>query len=116
MSSKKKKTSAKKKKDPRRPRAKASPSASVADEVAPVDIPPAPRPGAHGVIPRDPVSRSGGDRSGGELGVFAPLLARFPSQWFLAGLAVLSSVLWFLACADWDVWPLAWLAMVPGLV
>jgi apolipoprotein N-acyltransferase len=33
----------------------------------------------------------------------------------LAGLAVLSGVLWFLACADHDIWPLAWFAMVPGL-
>jgi apolipoprotein N-acyltransferase len=34
----------------------------------------------------------------------------------LAGLAVASAVLWFLACADWDIWPLAWIAMVPCLV
>ena len=94
MSSKKKKTPAKKKKDPRKPRGKAATPAGVAEEIAPVDVA-APRP---------------------DLGVFAPLLARFRSQWFLAGLAVLSSVLWFLACADWDIWPLAWLAMVPGLV
>ena len=30
-------------------------------------------------------------------------------------LAVLSSVLWFLSCADFDVWILAWFAMVPLL-
>ena len=80
------------KKDPRRPRPSAA--AEVAAEVAPVDAAP---------IRRD-------------MGLFAPLLARFPSQWFLLLLAVLSGVLWFLACADWDIWPLAWIAMVPGLV
>ena len=26
-----------------------------------------------------------------------------------------SGVLWFLACADIDIWPLAWVAMVPTL-
>ena len=31
---------------------------------------------------------------------------------FLA-LAFLSGTLWFLACADFDIWPLAWIAMVP---
>ncbi|HEU5060550.1 MAG TPA: apolipoprotein N-acyltransferase, partial [Kofleriaceae bacterium] len=91
MSTRKKKP-ARKKKDPRRPRPKEAPS--VAGEVAPTDTP-APR--------RD-------------LGMVAPLVARFPSQWFLFGLAVLSGVLWFLACADWDIWPLAWIAMVPGLI
>jgi apolipoprotein N-acyltransferase len=30
-------------------------------------------------------------------------------------LAALSGVLWFLACADFDIWPLAWVAMVPAL-
>jgi apolipoprotein N-acyltransferase len=30
-------------------------------------------------------------------------------------LAVLSGVLWVLACADIDIWPLAWIAMVPSL-
>jgi len=74
-SKKTKKKQPAKKKDPRRSRAKAAPPAGVADEVAPVDVA-APRP---------------------DMGLFAPLLARFPSQWFLAGLAVLSSVLWFLA-------------------
>ena len=82
----------KKKADPRRPR-QAAP-AGVAEEVAPADTA-APRP---------------------DMGLFAPLLARFPSQWFLVFLSVLSGVLWFLACADWDIWPLAWLAMVPSLV
>jgi apolipoprotein N-acyltransferase len=28
---------------------------------------------------------------------------------------IVSGVLWFLACADFDVWPLAWFAMVPTL-
>jgi apolipoprotein N-acyltransferase len=30
-------------------------------------------------------------------------------------IAILSGVLWFLACADFDIWPLAWIAMVPTL-
>ena len=30
-------------------------------------------------------------------------------------LAVLSGVLWFLSCASFDIWPLAWIAMVPAL-
>jgi apolipoprotein N-acyltransferase len=34
----------------------------------------------------------------------------------LPGLALASAVLWFLSCADWDIWPLAWIAMVPSLV
>lgn len=34
----------------------------------------------------------------------------------LLGLSALSGVLWFLACADFDIWPLAWVAMVPSLV
>jgi apolipoprotein N-acyltransferase len=88
MSTKKKKPA--KKADPRRKK----PLTQVAPEVAPVDL------------PRQPP----------ELGVFAPLLARYRSQWFLVSLSILSGVLWFLACADWDIWPLAWIAMVPGLV
>jgi apolipoprotein N-acyltransferase len=31
------------------------------------------------------------------------------------GLAILSGVLWFTACADIDIWPFAWVAMVPLL-
>jgi apolipoprotein N-acyltransferase len=34
--------------------------------------------------------------------------------WHVA-LAALSGACWFLACADFNVWPLAWLAMVPAL-
>lgn len=30
-------------------------------------------------------------------------------------LAALSGVLWFISCADFDIWPLAWIAMVPCL-
>lgn len=30
-------------------------------------------------------------------------------------LAAASGVLWFVACADFDIWPLAWIAMVPSL-
>ena len=33
----------------------------------------------------------------------------------MALLAALSGVLWFVACADFDIWPLAWIAAVPGL-
>jgi apolipoprotein N-acyltransferase len=29
--------------------------------------------------------------------------------------AVVSGVLWFVSCADYDIWPLAWIAMVPAL-
>ena len=32
-----------------------------------------------------------------------------------AAAAAASGVLLFLACADWDIWPLAWVAMVPAL-
>ncbi|MEI8256203.1 MAG: apolipoprotein N-acyltransferase [Deltaproteobacteria bacterium] len=32
-----------------------------------------------------------------------------------ATLAVLAGVIWFLSCADFDVWPFAWFAMVPTL-
>lgn len=49
----------------------------------------------------------------------APAPATEPSPphntWLALGLSVLSGVLWFLACADWDIWPLAWVAMVPSL-
>ena len=31
------------------------------------------------------------------------------------GAALLSGTMWFLACADFDIWPLAWVAMVPTL-
>ncbi len=34
----------------------------------------------------------------------------------LIALAALSGAMWFLSAADWDIWPLAWFAMVPGLV
>jgi len=91
MTSKKK---GKKKKEQPQQRARKKPFTQVAPQIAPVDQP----------------------RRTPELGLFAPLVARFPSQWFLVLLSVLSGVLWFLACADWDIWPLAWVAMVPGLV
>jgi len=97
MSSKKPKKKAGgqgKKKDPPQQRTRKKPLTEVAPQIAPVDLP----------------------RKKPELGLFAPLLARFPSQWFLLFLSVLSGTLWFLACADWDIWPLAWVAMVPGLV
>jgi apolipoprotein N-acyltransferase len=31
------------------------------------------------------------------------------------GAAILSGCLWFLACADFDIWPFAWFAMLPAL-
>ncbi|HWM87973.1 MAG TPA: hypothetical protein VNO33_19095, partial [Kofleriaceae bacterium] len=34
----------------------------------------------------------------------------------LVVLAALSGTMWFLATADWDIWQLAWFAMVPGLI
>lgn len=36
--------------------------------------------------------------------------------WLGLGLSVLSGCMWFLACADFDIWPLAWFAMVPALI
>ena len=36
------------------------------------------------------------------------------AHWQSIGLAVLSGCLWFLACADFDIWPLAYVAMLPG--
>lgn len=33
----------------------------------------------------------------------------------LGALALLSGVLWFLGCPDFDLWPLSWVAMVPAL-
>jgi apolipoprotein N-acyltransferase len=43
-----------------------------------------------------------------------------PTSWrrtaVLAALSVLSGCMWFLACADFDIWPLAWVAMVPSLI
>jgi apolipoprotein N-acyltransferase len=44
------------------------------------------------------------------------VFAAHPRRGVLPGLAVASACLWFLACADWDIWPLAWIAMVPCLV
>jgi apolipoprotein N-acyltransferase len=39
-----------------------------------------------------------------------------PRQLLLSlALATASGVLWFLSCADFDIWPLAWFAMVPAL-
>lgn len=32
------------------------------------------------------------------------------------GLASLSGVLWFTACPDFDIWPFAWIAMIPALL
>jgi apolipoprotein N-acyltransferase len=34
---------------------------------------------------------------------------------FAVTVAAISGAMWFLACADFDIWPLAWIAMVPGL-
>jgi len=36
------------------------------------------------------------------------------THWKLRALAVLSGCLWFLGCADFDIWPLAYVAMVPA--
>ncbi|RMH44492.1 MAG: apolipoprotein N-acyltransferase [Deltaproteobacteria bacterium] len=36
-------------------------------------------------------------------------------RWLEAGACVLSGTLWFLSCADFDIWPLAWIASVPSL-
>ncbi len=36
------------------------------------------------------------------------------AHWKSIGLAVLSGCLWFLACADFDIWPLAYIAMFPA--
>lgn len=38
-----------------------------------------------------------------------------PPKWKLAIAAVLSGVLWPLACADFDIWLLGWIAMLPTL-
>jgi apolipoprotein N-acyltransferase len=44
------------------------------------------------------------------------LSARKWSDWgSRLGACVLAGCMWFLACADFDIWPLAWLAMVPAL-
>src|SRR5688572_27479673 len=32
-----------------------------------------------------------------------------------SAVCVASGVLWFISCADFDIWPLAWVAMVPTL-
>lgn len=48
----------------------------------------------------------------GDSGLRDFFLNRFPGQ---AILAALSGTLLFLACADFDIWPLAWLGMVPLL-
>jgi apolipoprotein N-acyltransferase len=49
----------------------------------------------------------------------APVAGRPRLDWArfgqLAALSVLSGCMWFLACADHDIWPLAWIAMVPSL-
>jgi apolipoprotein N-acyltransferase len=60
---------------------------------------------------------SGGLPGGGPLrrlldGLAAGLLGRWPGRLFLCGLA---GTLLFLACADFDIWPLAWIGMVPLL-
>src|SRR4029079_18308464 len=34
-------------------------------------------------------------------------------RWTAVG--IFSGVIWFLSCADFDIWPLAWFAMVPCL-
>src|SRR6185295_3484514 len=73
---KRKKPACKKKEQPQQ-RSRKKPFTQVAPQIAPVDEP----------------------RRAHELGLFAPLVARFPSQWFLVLLSVLSGVLWFLACA-----------------
>jgi len=51
---------------------------------------------------------------GTELSSAAPVLSR-RDKWRNIGLCVLSGALWFLACADNDIWPLAWIAMIPCL-
>ncbi len=35
-------------------------------------------------------------------------------HWQNSGLAILSGCLWFLGCADFDIWPLAYIAMLPA--
>ncbi len=42
-----------------------------------------------------------------------PSPAARKAHWQGIGLAVLSGCLWFLACADFDIWPFAYFAMVP---
>jgi len=37
------------------------------------------------------------------------------NTWHAIALSLLSGVLWFLGCADFDIWPLAWFASVPSL-
>src|SRR5690606_29020103 len=46
------------------------------------------------------------------------LIARLPEprRLMLAIIAAASGALWFLSCADFDIWPLAWIAMVPSLI
>lgn len=37
------------------------------------------------------------------------------NPWVAVGVSILSGCLWFLACADFDIWPLAWVAMIPSM-
>lgn len=37
-------------------------------------------------------------------------------HWMSLGIAAAAGVLWFLGCPPWNLWPLAWIAMVPTLV
>ncbi len=53
-------------------------------------------------------------RAQGLAGRFLALL-RSRDSWSRLALATVSGVAWFLACADFDIWPLAWVAMVPTL-
>jgi apolipoprotein N-acyltransferase len=48
----------------------------------------------------------------------AGFLARFGRHRgrVLVALAALSGAMWFLSAADWDIWPMAWVAIVPALV
>ncbi|HKE16386.1 MAG TPA: apolipoprotein N-acyltransferase [Kofleriaceae bacterium] len=73
------------------------------DEAAAASPPPAP-PTPPAFSPDSPVAR---------------FLARFAAgrrDLVLAGLAALSGAMWFLSCADWDIWPMAWVAILPCLV
>src|SRR6185369_2541903 len=45
----------------------------------------------------------------------APRPSAVPEYLRGLALATASGVLWFLACADFDIWPFAWFASVPGL-
>jgi apolipoprotein N-acyltransferase len=50
--------------------------------------------------------------------ILARLLARFgrDNDLLLIVLAGISGAMWFLSAADFDIWPLAWIAALPGLI